>query len=569
MHRPIYWLYRRLSITRLHDMMNSLSTLASIGWVALHLDENWTILDYNEVCEADYARLGNMRGSPLSVLVPDTVFTGGCNSMQVGERVHTALPGVDNLVEVHITRTDEGCLVTWLGNAARDALVKKVHDTALRDPLTGLPGRALLSNNMASLLITHSVTGTPFPLFMMDLDKFKAVNDTYGHEIGDAMLQVVAQRAEHATKKLNGFVARLAGDEFVVVFPHVTDDAAAIVAATQVRDAIIEPVELAGKVHSLGCSFGGAMYPADGTTTQALLRMADRALYQIKQAGRGGVLLHNSEVSAKHDKRSMLAAGLRTAIFSENADGITLKYHPLLATVTRMPITLEALLRWQHPRFGDVPPAQVIELAEAIGLSQELGSLVFTLVCKQLRKWMDAHLTVLPVSINVSPAQLRDPHFVKKLLSITKDYGIQPKLLDIEFTEKALAPVATGDSAADPTLDKLRQLYNNGFGVVMDDFGQGASSISVLHNVPMTKFKIASNFVRAVPGNARAEMLLSGIIGLARGLRVFVAAEGVEREDQVEWLALQGVQAVQGFRFTEPLDAEATTAYLSSHGERN
>lgn len=435
---------------------------------------------------------------------------------------------------------------------------ENIRTLAFYDPLTQLPNRRLLLDRLQQGLVMSDRNKRQGALLFIDLDDFKTLNDTLGHDKGDQLLQKVAQRISTCVRD-GDTVARLGGDEFVVILENLSEVAqeAASQAETvckKILATLNQPYDLAGHEHHSTASIGITLYPSQEMSLEELLKQADLAMYQAKTGGRNTMRFFNRDMQAAVTARALMEADLREAV----RDGQFLIYYQAQFGSEGCPTGAEALLRWQHPRRGMVSPSDFIPLAEKTGLILPLGYWVLEIVCAQLVKWAShpnmAHLTV---AVNVSARQFRQPDFVEQLLKVIDLSGVNPRKLKLELTESLLL-----DDIED-IIGKMNALKEYGVGFSLDDFGTGYSSLSYLKRLPLDQLKIDRSFVRDVLTDLNDAAIARTIVALAQSLGLAVIAEGVENEHQRDFLAKHGCDAYQGYFFARPEPLESFEKILS------
>jgi diguanylate cyclase (GGDEF)-like protein/PAS domain S-box-containing protein len=467
---------------------------------------------------------------------------------EVGQR---RKDGVRLSVEGHWTlvRDDDNrpkaILVINTDVTQRRATDEKIRSLALFDTLTGLANRSLFADRFTVALAQARREEYPLAILYMDLNRFKEINDTHGHGVGDQVLVKVARRFQ-AALRADEILARLAGDEFVVVAKR-ADAATAAVIAGRLQAAMGDPVTVGGHSFPVGLSIGIATFPRDGAEIDDLLKHADVAMYRAK-AGGGGHLFYQPEMSVGLLERIALAKDLARAL----ADGaLRLYYQPQVGLDDGCAIGAEALLRWHDPQRGWVSPAEFIPIAEARGMIGLLGKWVLAEACRQLGAWRDAGLAFPGrLWINLSARQLEEPDVVAGIRALALGAGVLPCQLGLELTESAL--MANVDGA----IDIMACLRADGYAIAIDDFGTGYSSLAYLKQLPADKLKIDRSFVCDMLSNRHDHTIVTTIIGMARNLGLEVIAEGVETAPQAEALRTLGCAEAQGYYFGRPEEAE-------------
>jgi diguanylate cyclase (GGDEF)-like protein/PAS domain S-box-containing protein len=432
----------------------------------------------------------------------------------------------------------------------------EIHRLAYYDALTQLPNRRLLQDRLSQALAATTRSGLIGALFFIDLDNFKAINDTRGHDVGDQLLVAVAQRLRAAVRG-GDTVARQGGDEFVVLMADLSaelDEAATLAKhlGEKLRDAIDQPFDLKGYEYHCKISIGVGLFDKN-ETVEELFKHADLALYQAKGAGRNTLRFFDPAMQLALDQRSALEAELRLALLRQQ---FHLYYQPQMDGARRV-IGVEALLRWQHPERGMVSPGDFIPLAEESDLILPIGQWVMETACAQLKLWEHESLTqALTIAVNVSVRQFRQADFVASVQQILETSRANPALLKLELTESLVL-----EDVKD-TVEKIEAIKRLGVSFSIDDFGTGYSSLSYLTRLPIDQLKIDQSFVRSLPGHKSDETIARTIISMSGGLDMHVIAEGVETEAQLQFLEAHGCQAYQGYLFSRPLPTEALTAFL-------
>jgi diguanylate cyclase (GGDEF)-like protein/PAS domain S-box-containing protein len=432
---------------------------------------------------------------------------------------------------------------------------------ATHDGLTGLPNSVLLNDRLEAALVRARRARTRVGVMFLDLDRFKDVNDTLGHRVGDKLLKELARRIRGVLRQ-SDLLARISGDEFIVLLEDVPEPSAPEHVARKMLDEVRRPFHVEGHEIHVSGSIGLAVHPEDGTDTETLLKNADAAMYHAKELGRNGFRAFSAELGERRAYRLQVERALRRALRDGELD---LHYQPILEMATGAVRRAEALLRWHDPERGLVLPQGFIPLAEESGLGQEIGRWVIERACRQARAWRDAGIVDLVLGVNLSAGQLRDSSMVTDLKRILQRTGCEPAWLQFEITETSMVRDV---EAASLVLAKLRGL---GVRIAIDDFGTGFSSLSHLRHMPVDTLKIDKSFVADVDAQnavtrdrSGGGAIVSAVIGLARGLGIDVVAEGVERESQLEFLRRQGCDGAQGYLICAPLAAEEFAQWLLS-----
>jgi len=421
---------------------------------------------------------------------------------------------------------------------------------ALEDTLTGLANRISLSLAIGSALDRARDGGPPFGLLFCDVDRFKRINDTLGHEVGDRALQAIAARLSRVARR-GDTVARLGGDEFVVLMAESASAEVADRLARVVVDAFRAPLLVGPHALYLTLSVGTCQYPGGRTDTAAMLRHADAAMYRAKTAGRNRAMSYPGEL----DEVSLQALQLERDLHDHCPRELEVHYQPVVALATGRCVGVEALLRWRHPHRGLLEPDTFITLAEQSGLIRELGSWVLREACTQVGHWQRGRREPLALAVNVSALQV-DAALVRDIAAVLDDTGLDPGCLTIEITESEVLHDEHG------ALGVLAELKTLGVRIATDDFGTGYTSLEQLRRYPLDVLKIDRSFVGGLGGNSADEIIVAALVSLAHDLGLEVVAEGVETLDQRDRLAFYGCDQVQGFLYAPPLPADAAGAYL-------
>ena len=457
----------------------------------------------------------------------------------------------------HKSDDETGVLVdTFNGMMAeigyRDEALKRL---AYFDPLTGLANRQAFQRQLEAVLVSVQGADTGAALFLLDLDEFKTVNDSYGHSAGDSLLMDVAARFKTECAG-NLFLVRLGGDEFAIIATGIGTEGDALSAIAPIVASLSRPVEIPGRQILIGASAGVVMIPRDGTAAADLLRRADLALYQAKRDGRGRVHSYQPLLEEDMQFRTALAQDLRLAA----AHGeLEVHYQPQVNIHTGEVDGFESLLRWRHPVHGYVSPAKFIPIAESNGLICDLGHWILLESCKQAKAWIDTGFAIRQMSVNVSVAQIRQFDFEWDVERILRETRLPPAVLCLELTESLFA-----GASLRRVRDVLETLKGIGVGLAIDDFGTGYSSMSYLHGFPFDKLKIDRAFVSGIGDNTSKHRLLKGMIDLSHALDLSVVAEGAETEDEVAVLRDMGADQVQGYVFSKPVAAAEVFAVVHS-----
>ena len=453
------------------------------------------------------------------------------------------------LANVRAVRGADGKILRREGTvqdiAERKAAEGQVQFLAYYDALTGLPNRSLLQDRLAKALASARRHREKVALLFFDLDRFKTINDSLGHPVGDLLLKEVAERLKKWGREQDT-VARLGGDEFVVVLTGVKDAAGTVIAADRLMKAISKEITVQGHLLSTSCSLGISVFPDHGTDGETLLKNADTAMYCAKENGRNNFQFFTQDMNGRAVEQLTLETSLRLAL--ENGE-LFLEYQPQVDLATENIIGAEALLRWRHPELGLVPPNKFIPIAENSGLIIPIGEWVLRTACAQARQWQDEGLPALPVAVNVSAVQFRQDRFLQVVTNVLDETGLAPRYLELELTEGLLL------SNSEVMLSMLQELKERGVKLSIDDFGTGYSSLSYLRHFPVYKLKIDRTFIQSMTENPDDAAITATIINMAKTLNLSVIAEGVETEQQMLFLRAHDCDEFQGYYFSKPLAA--------------
>ncbi|HTC17099.1 MAG TPA: EAL domain-containing protein [Steroidobacteraceae bacterium] len=433
-----------------------------------------------------------------------------------------------------------------------------LHDLAHHDQLTGLPNRLYLQAHLPEAIEAAKKSGTVLAVLFLDLDRFKHVNDSRGHETGDKLLKTVAQRVR-STMRSADLVVRMGGDEFVVVMQGIKGTEQVSEAAARINHALGAPMVVDGRTLVTTVSIGVALYPHDGADMGELLRHSDTAMYQAKDRGRNNYQLFSPGMDKRLKERIAIESSLRTALSSRQLD---VHYQPIVEIDTQKVVALEALLRWKHPTHGYVRPERFVTVAEEAGLIVPIGDFVLQRAVEDMSRWRQAQGKLVPVAINVSAVQLQRSNLAESISRLTKEYGLEPAMLQIELTESAVFErrEARAREASQDAVAALREL---GVHIAIDDFGTGYSSLSYLKRWRVDTLKIDRSFVRDLVTDMSDLAIVSAIIAMAKHLHIAVVAEGIEGWQQLEKLRSLGCAYAQGYLFARPAPAADCQRYLT------
>lgn len=465
----------------------------------------------------------------------------------------------DLLAHVPITGKDE---ISSLENGFNDMIGElksaqsRMRELALHDPLTQLPNRLMFREFLDGTIEQARQSGEKVAVIFIDLDRFKYINDTLGHDCGDELLVQVSQRLQTLTEDVPFFVSRLGGDEFTIIIPHLKEEGETLLFLHKLREKLGDPYQLANHQVTVTASIGASLYPHDGKDAFELVKHADIAMYQAKDAGKNNVQLFEAEMKRHYERKMELENELRNAI--ENKE-FALLYQPKILVESGKIAGMEALVRWNHPEKGWINPAEFIPLAEETGLIIPLGKWVMLEACSQNKQWLDQGFPPLVVSVNVSAVQFAQSHLVQTVKEVLQETGLDASLLELEITETV---IMTEIEKISRIMEELRAL---GVKISVDDFGTGFSSLNYLKKLPLNTLKIAKEFIDDIQDEDDHRVIESAVVSLAQGLNLEVLAEGVETEIQLKALKKIGCHYIQGYLFSKPLPPAEFAQLLIEH----
>ena len=421
----------------------------------------------------------------------------------------------------------------------------RIEQQANYDTLTGLANRSLLHDRLQQAIFTAASYGTRLAVVFVDLDRFKFINDSLGHHVGDQLLQMMAERFTSCVREFDT-VARLGGDEFVLLINGQGEPDSVGMAMERMLEVISQPWHSSQGEFEITCSIGVALYPDDGADAATLLKNADSAMYRAKEHGRNNFQFFTDDLNALMKERLELESALRRAL---ERGQFELHYQPRVDLATRRVIACEALLRWHLPGRGEIGPSRFIPIAEEIGLIGPIGGWVLQTACAQNKAWQDAGLAPCVVSVNVSPRQFRRDDLVQTIAEVLAATGLEGRYLELEVTENMVM------QDAEKMIEMLHAIKQLGVQIAVDDFGTGYSSLSYLKRFPVDRLKVDRSFVQDIATDADDAAIVRTIIALGHNLGLKVVAEGVETEEQISFLSVNACDELQGFYFSKPVSA--------------
>ena len=440
----------------------------------------------------------------------------------------------------------------------RKEMEEKLLHQATHDSLTGLPNRALLSDRISQAIVHAKRLNTHAAVIFIDLDHFKLVNDSAGHVVGDELLKVMAERLATYVRE-GDTLARMGGDEFLVVLEGIASQQEATNAAEKLLHAVSQPFMLKDHEFELTASVGVSFFPEDGQDVTSLIKAADISMYHAKEHGRNNIKLFNTAMTDKIEKRMNMESQLKHAIERKE---FTLFYQPVVDVKTNRITGAEALIRWEHPTMGLVPPIDFISITEETGLIIPIGNWVLSEACEQLRAWQDMGFKHLEMAVNMSSKQLEHKGIIESIKKAFMGACIDPAFLEVELTESVLLV------DAEKAIEKLDEIRGLGVRIAIDDFGTGYSSLNYLKRFPVDTLKIDQSFVRDLLTNENDKGIVKAIMNLAKTLNLAVLAEGVETEGHLKFLRELGCGQFQGYLFSKPIRAKDFTALLVKEKEK-
>jgi diguanylate cyclase (GGDEF)-like protein/PAS domain S-box-containing protein len=438
-----------------------------------------------------------------------------------------------------------GAVIVFHDVSAARAMSQQMTHSAQHDVLTNLPNRMLLNDRISQTISLARRRNTPFAVLFLDLDRFKCINDSLGHTVGDQLLQSVSHRLLSAVRG-SDTISRQGGDEFVILLSEIAHPEDAATSARKILRVLGAPHSICGHDLTVGASIGISVYREDGADAEALIKNADTAMYHAKESGRNNFRFFTPEMNLKAVERQSLESSLRRAI--ENKE-FSLHYQPKVNLNTLEITGVEALIRWQHPDLGSVSPARLLPVAEDCGLIIPIGNWVLSEACRQAREWQLAGLPFQRISVNVSATEFRADTFLAGIRGVLSETGLQARYLDLELTESVLMQHPESSSFT------LRTLKSMGLNIALDDFGTGYSSLSYLQLFPIDILKIDKSFVHKITTDSNESSLVSVIIAMGQNLKHRVIAEGIETQEQLAFLQSRQCAEGQGYLFSPPLPA--------------
>jgi len=476
-----------------------------------------------------------------------------------GEATGLRADSVNFPQEISLTEiANDGIVCVVRDITERTYAEEQIKHLAYHDALTNLPNRLLFKDRLSVALSHAHREGASLAVLFLDLDRFKVINDSLGHNIGDQLLQAVAARIQACVRD-SDTVARLGGDEFTILLPRLLRSQDVAPVANKIIEAVRYPFHIEGREFFITTSIGISVYPEDGSDAETLIKNADTAMYQAKELGRDNYQLFNAFVNAKALQRIALEHGLRKALANEEFE---VHYQPIFDLRTNRITGMEALLRWDHRQMGSIPPATFIPIAEATGAMAPIGSWALRMACRQAKEWHDRGHRTLSLAVNLSVTQLQQTDLVDTVRGILEETGLPARLLELEITESSAM------HSPETSIRVLYELKKLGIRISLDDFGTGHSSLSYLKRFPVDTLKIDQSFVQDTTSDPDAAAIVTAIIAMAHSLRLKVIAEGVEFTEQANFLRRHACDQMQGFLITPPVNAGEFITFVEASRPR-
>jgi len=546
---------------RVFESSNEGIVIASRKRVVVAANAAFARLSGYTIAELVGMKLDSLRAAATGMDVLGRIASPGSTERRwVGQALGRTKAGREQPIELSIVRIthersrEKFYICTCADVAGRTYAEARIQHMAFFDSLTGLPNRAYLVKRFESLAAGAAAAGGNLAVVFLDLDGFKEVNDTLGHTAGDAMIAQIAQRM-CAGASPDTLVCRFGGDEFILILSG-RDGKQAACRVRELLARISKPVTLEGRNICVTASAGISVFPKDGSDVERLVRHADTALHQAKTNGKNTIVTFSLEMDVALSRRFDLLSALRSAV---DRDELVLRFQPIIDTANGAVVAAEALVYWDHPKFGMIGPATFIPLAEESGLIEAVGEWVLDAALEEYSTWEARGLPKIGLAVNVSGFQLSRLDRIESRIRAAAAAGIiEPRNLVLEITERHFVHNLKAE------LPALQSLCGNGVGLAIDDFGTGYSNLNYLKDLPITQIKIDISFIRNLVGDAGDRVIVKAIVDLARSLRLRVVAEGVETAEQLEILQEYGCTDVQGFLFSRPLPSEEFIGFVRS-----
>lgn len=551
-----------------HSMHQYQSLFAYNPDIVLQLDRSGQIVEANIASKAITGWAGNtLLQKKIYDLLPkgehqlaqqhlEAAFQGEVRTYETemtgeGERIISVQVSI-----VPIRHEDEITGSYWIAAniTERKAAEQLIQYMAYHDDLTGVPNLRMLHKRLNEALVEARQNREKLAILYIDLDRFKVINDRFGHSLGDRVIKIISERL-HGCLNEGEMIARLGGDEFAILFPGITDHTQISVISKKIIEQFAQKIVIEQMEFHLSPTMGIAVYPDHGEDAEALTKHAEKAMYHAKKVGNDRIQVYRSELECEGPRQYELEIALRKALEQHE---LTNFYQPKVDIVTNRIVGMEALVRWLKPDGTMIPPSEFIPLAEETGLIIPLGKQVLREACLHNKKWLDEGKEPLCVSVNISYVQFGQPDFLDTIREVLQETGLPPCYLELEITEG----IAMNDIPR--ALEILQELQRIGIKISIDDFGTGYSSLSYLSQFPIQALKIDKSFIQGTDSNPNNKAIILAILAMAKSLGINIIAEGVEKAKQLYFLRKHGCHVVQGFYFSPPIPADKFEEYVAS-----
>lgn len=553
-----------------HSLSQMRATFNSSAEGIIVTDNKGNVIDYNDKLKQLFSLPDNhLHGVPFTKLI-DHLTQHAIQGSQFAEQAkqcihhHNTWNGQLSLINKSmyecysepytIDNQIVGRVFSFLDITKPARLNEQLQHQATHDLLTDLPNRLQLTSYLKKAIETVDNTAEQLAVIFLDLDRFKLINDSLSHEAGDFILKAVSQRLKQAIRSTD-LLCRLGGDEFVIVTKDFNTEAELNHFLNRILDAFKQPFRIENHDIQLTTSMGVSIYPRNGHTIDLLLRNADSAMYLAKSSGANQYQYFTEELNTRNIEKLEREADLRSALLNHEFE---LYYQPQIEITTEKLVSLEALIRWNHPRKGLLLPIDFIAVAEESNLIEEIGEWTLYTACKQLKQWMDEGIDPIRIAVNISPKQARQFNFSARIKRILDETGLDPNYLELELTEN----VIINNPNVVMTIAELKDL---GIQIALDDFGTGYASLNFLRHIPVDKLKIDQSFIKHITNKTTDDAIVQAIISIAKSLNLEVIAEGVESSAQVEHLKKLNCEEVQGYFYQKPMTADECREFLETN----
>jgi diguanylate cyclase (GGDEF)-like protein/PAS domain S-box-containing protein len=549
-----------------HSPLVAFQVSAAANWPINFISSNIVnLIGYtaDELHQTSFARLIHPEDLPHVEAIVNNYFEEGILNGSIEYRLMHSNGSAVHVIEYSSSFPDENGHISFANGIIQDVTALKLaQETAdaltFYDPLTGLENRDLFKKRLEHTIKLSSRKKTSCALLFLDIDRFKMINDSLGHDAGDTLLKIVAERLRKCLRE-EDTIARLGGDEFAVILPNIDAISGADIVAQNILNSLNAPVHLLNQDLNITASIGITMAPDDATDIIILLKNAELAMYQSKSQGRNTYRFYINNMNAAVEERLFIQNGLRHAI---DYNELVVFFQPQVNLQTKKMMSMEALIRWRHPDRGMIPPLDFISIAEESGLIIDIGNWILREACKKAQEIIKAGLPPIKVCVNLSAVQFKDKNLVTSVKSALIDTGLHPDYLELEITESMLM------DNFDDVLVQLHNLKKIGISLSIDDFGTGYSSLSYLKRLPIDIVKVDQSFVRDIPHDLNDMEITSAVISMAHNLQLKVVAEGVETEDQQDFLTISKCDYAQGYFFSKPVPGDMISSVIRAHNDQ-